>query len=160
MSAADGCGYSKVLAASLLSEETPNMKSFFLTCCKATQIKHKEHICLLGDSPSDEGETCTLQCSICIQITTLCSVFFIYSNQPGLQRRGRTLGRRLFVLARTSIPVVPPPSSCGSCVRFISREGFGRLFPLSAIKSKACPPQTYHLPPTVSCTAGAGAQRI
>ena len=31
MSAGDGCGYSRALAASLLSEETPNMKSFSLT---------------------------------------------------------------------------------------------------------------------------------
>lgn len=44
MSAADGCGYSNALAASLLSEETPNMKSSFLTCCKVKKTRHKSMV--------------------------------------------------------------------------------------------------------------------
>ncbi len=83
-----------------------------------------------GDSPSDQGETCTTLRSVSRGLH-LFSAFF----RPTRTKPGHTEGynRGFFLLFYFFFA---PPSSCGACLHFLSREGFGRPFPSSTMKSK------------------------
>ena len=84
-----------------------------------------------GGSPSVQGETCATLCSVSRGLH-LFSVPFC----PIRPNRGHTGGgkhRGFFLLLCFFFA---PPPSCGDCLHFLSREGFGRPYPSSTPKSK------------------------
>ena len=78
----------------------------------------------IGGSPSVQGETCATLCSASRGLHLL-SVRFC----PTRTNRGHTGGGK-------HRGFYAPPSSCGACLHFLSREGFGRPYPSSTPKSK------------------------
>ncbi len=80
----------------------------------------------IGGSPSVQGETCATLCSVSRGLHLFQWIFLSNYNQPGSHRRGAFFFFLCLFCA--------PPSSCGACLHFLSREGFGCPYPSSTPK--------------------------
>ena len=84
----------------------------------------------IGGSPSVQGERCATLCSVSRGLH-LFSVFAVQLEPTGVTQEGVNTGASFFFLYF----FYAPPSSCGACLHFLSREGFGRPCPSSTPQS-------------------------
>ena len=87
-----------------------------------------------SDSPSDQGETWTTLCNVSRRLHLFSLLFCPTRTNRGYIGGGEHRG--FFLLC--AFKFFAPPSSCGACLHFISREGFGRPCPSSTTKSNYC----------------------
>ena len=102
----------------------------------ASTVYHlsRARVCVLyliyfGDSPMDQGETCTSLCSV-FRGLHFAAHFFCPSEPTGVTQEGVNTGTFSSIMFFEC-----PTPSCGACLHCLSRKGFRCPFPSSTMKS-------------------------